>query len=314
MHHVSIPGVTQPLSRLALGTLLFGNVPEEQAFDVLDAFIALGGNTVDTANSYARGQAEAALGRWLRERGNRERLVIIDKGCHPTATSPVRVTPEDIQADLAQSLERLQTGYIDLYLLHRDDESVPVGTLVEALNAERERGRIHAFGGSNWRPARLAEANAYAAEHGLTGFVASSPNFSLARPMEPMWAGCISIDEAAYAWHVATQMPVVAWSAGAGGFFSGRFSPEDTRNADMVRVYYNAANWVRFERAQEVAARHGSSPQEVALAWVLNQPFPVVALIGPRTVAELHSSLGADNLELSPEELANLDAMDEVTA
>lgn len=307
MHYVSIPGVTKPLSRLALGTLLFGNVPEEQAFEVLDTFVERSGNTIDTANSYAMGRAELALGRWLVARGNREQIVIIDKGCHPTANDSSRVTPANIHADLAQSLERLQTSYVDLYFLHRDDERVPVGPLVEALNEEHARGRIHAFGGSNWNPSRLAEANAYAADHGLVGFVASSPNLSLARALEPMWAGCVYLDEDARAWHAATQMPVVAWSSGAGGFFSGHFSPEDTSNANMVRVYYSAANWERLRRAREVAERKGAHAQAVALAWVLNQPFPVVALIGPQTLAELDGSLEADELELTNDELVYLD-------
>ena len=307
MHYVDVAGVRKPLSRLALGTILFGAVPEEQAFDVLDTFVERGGNTFDTAHGYGRGACERALGRWMESRGARDRVVVIDKGCHPYGDSGPRVTPEVIHSDLQESLERLGTDYVDLYLLHRDDEQVPVGPLVEALNEEHARGRIHAFGGSNWRHERVAEANSYAAQHGLVGFAASSPNLSLARPNEPMWAGCISTDEAARQWHIATQLPLISWSSQAGGFFTGRFTPDDRSNADMARVYYSDANFARLERARELAARKGVSAIQIALAYVINQPFPVVALIGPQTTAELESSLAADDLALTPEELAYLD-------
>ena len=308
MHYVDIPGVERPLSRLALGTILFGAVPHEQAVGVLDRFVERGGNTFDTAHSYGRGACERALGAWLAARGNREDIVVIDKCCHPVGQSGPRVTPEYIHSDLHESLERLQTDYVDLYLLHRDDENVPVGPLVEALNEEHARGRIRAFGGSNWRHARVAEANAYAAEHGLVGFAASSPNLSLARPNEAMWGGCISISVGsdAYAWHVETQMPLISWSSQSGGFFTGRYSPAETSNADMVRVYYSDANFARLERARELAAQHGVTALQIALAWVINQPFPVVALIGPQTITELESSLAADDIVLTSEELAYL--------
>jgi aryl-alcohol dehydrogenase-like predicted oxidoreductase len=307
MHFIDVSGVKHPLSRLALGTVLFSAVSEEQADDVLDAFVAGGGTTFDTAHGYGRGASERALGRWLVHNGKREQFVIIDKGCHPIGNSGPRVTPAVIASDLAESLERLQTDYIDLYLLHRDDETVPVGPIVEALNEQKAHGRIHAFGGSNWRPARIDEANAYAAAHGLTGFAASSPNLSLARPKEPMWAGCVSIDDESHAWHVRTQLPLISWSSQAGGFFTGRYTPEDTSNADMVRVYYSDANFARLERTHELAAQKGVSAIQIALAYVINQPFPVVALIGPQTVSELQSSLGADDVTLTAAELAYLD-------
>ncbi len=126
---------------------------------------------------------------------------------------------------------------------------MPVGPLVEALNEERAAGRIRAFGGSNWRVERIAAANAYAAERGLIGFVVSSPNMSLARPKEPMWAGCHSATDADRAWHTQTQLPLLSWSSQAGGFLSGRFAREDRSNADMLRVWYSDENFERLGRA-----------------------------------------------------------------
>jgi 1-deoxyxylulose-5-phosphate synthase len=305
---INIDGVELPLSRLALGSMLFSTSTDEQAFPILDRFIERGGNTFDTAHIYGMGACERSLGRWIAQRGNRDRIVIIGKGCHPIGNSGPRVKPNFIHSDISDSLERLRTDYIDLYLLHRDDESVPVGPIVEALNQERDQGRIRAFGGSNWRHTRIAEANAYAKEHGLVGFAASSPNLSLARPNEPMWAGCVSVDDEAHAWHAETQMPLISWSSQAGGFFTGRYSREDTSNADMVRVYYSDANFARMERVNLLAAAKGVAPLQIALAWVINQPFPVIALIGPQTLSELESSLAADDIVLSQAELDQLDA------
>jgi aryl-alcohol dehydrogenase-like predicted oxidoreductase len=307
MRYLTIPGIDKPISRIALGAVSFTPERYIQAAELLDAFVAAGGTCVDTAHGYGRGASERALGIWLRDRGTRDQIVVLDKGCHPIGDSGPRVGPQFIHADLADSLERLQTDYIDLYLLHRDDERVPVGAIVEALNEEHAAGRIRAFGGSNWRTERIAQANAYAAERGLVGFSASSPNLSLARPKEPMWAGCISATDADRAWHAATQLALFSWSSQAGGFLSGRFTPEDTSNADLVRVYYSGENFERLRRATELGRPKGVGPIVIALAYVLSQPFPTVALVGSANIAELNESLQALEIALTPDELAYLD-------
>jgi 1-deoxyxylulose-5-phosphate synthase len=307
MRYLTLPGIDKPISRIALGTAGLPLADYERATGLLDAFVELGGNCTDTAHIYGRGASERMLGRWLAERECRARVVLIDKCCHPIDESGPRVTPAVIHADLAESLERLGTDYIDVYLLHRDDERVPVGPLIEALNEERAAGRIRAFGGSNWRVERIAAANVYAAEHGLTGFALSSPNMSLARPKEPMWAGCHSATDADRAWHTQTQLPLLSWSSQAGGFLSGRFRREDTSNADMLRVWYSEENFERLRRAVELGQRKGVGPIPIALAYVLSQPFPTIGLVGSAAVAELHESIQALEFELTADELAYLD-------
>jgi 1-deoxyxylulose-5-phosphate synthase len=307
LRYLTLPGIATPFSRIALGAVSFSPDDYPRAAELLDAFIALGGTCIDTAHGYGRGASERALGRWLRERHNRANVVLFDKGCHPIGESGPRVTPEVIHADLAESLERIQTDSIDLYLLHRDDQGVPVGPLIEALNEEYAAGRIRAFGASNWRVERIVEANTYAAQRGLAGFVVSSPNLSLARPKEPMWRGCISATDADRAWHAATQFPLVAWSSQAGGFLSGRFTRDDTSNPDMLRVWYSEENFERLRRAVELGRQNGTGPIPIALAYVLNQPFPTVALIGPANVTELHDSCRALTIDLTTDELAYLD-------
>jgi len=309
MRYLSLPNITLPISCLTLGA--GGLSPEnyQRVAELLDAFLELGGTSIDTAHIYGAGGSERALGRWLSDRHNRERVVIITKGCHPIpADSPrPRVRPEALHADLTESLERLQTDSVDLYLLHRDDERMPVGPMIEALNEEWTRGRLRAFGVSNWRSGRIAAANAYALEHHLAGFVASSPCFNLMRPNGTTWPGCVFADDAERAWHTATQFPLLAWSPQAGGFLTGRYGPEDRRNADMARIYFSDQNFERLRRATELGQQKGNSPIQIGLAYVLNQPFPTAAIIGPSTVAHLRDSHAALAIELAAGETGYLD-------
>jgi aryl-alcohol dehydrogenase-like predicted oxidoreductase len=303
----SIPGVQKPVSRLVLGSMIFHTDRQELTDDLLDAFVEADGNAIDLANVYGRGQSEAAFGNWLRSRGGRERLAILAKGAHhkmPEFTS--RMTPENIKADLDLALERTGAGTAEMYVLHKDDESVPVGEIVDALDECVRAGRTSAVGGSSWTIERLGAANTYAGIHGRAPMVVSSPNHSLAVTNEPMWQGCVSIagDPTALAWYTATQMPVLAWSSQARGFFSGRFTPGAGPDADVLRVYDHPRNWERLSRTRELAGRLGCTHTQVALAWVLAQPFPTFALVGPHTVPEVRDCFGALALELTDEQVA----------
>lgn len=314
MRYGSIRGVEKRVSRLVLGSMVFGVEPERYANTVklLDRFVEAGGTTVDTARVYGRGSSERAFGQWLKERECRDRIVVIGKGAHhDSLTFERRVNPAAIHEDIQTSLREMQLDQIDIYILHKDDPDVPVGPIVEALNEEVAAGRIKVFGGSSWSHQRIAEANAYAAEHGLQPFTVSSPNLALAVPNEPMWVGCISIagDPEAQAWYARTRMPIFAWSSQARGFFSGRYSPEMTEGAtqdaqNVIRTYYSAANWERYRRASELAKEKGRSRSQIALAWVLHQPLEIYALIGPATVDELDDCLAALEVELTPDEVA----------
>ncbi len=299
------------VSRLVLGTMVMHMDALELTYALLDAWRAAGGNILDTAHLYNAGGSERAIGQYLQDRGCREELVILTKGAHHNQDRR-RVTPEDITCDLRDSLARLKTDYVDLYVLHRDDPEVPVDEIVDVLNVHQRAGRIRCFGGSNWSPERLDAANAYAAAKGLQGFVCSSPNFSLAVPNETIWLGCLSAtDPESRAWYTRTQMPLFAWSSQARGFFSGAFSPENVHESEfMARVYDSPGNWERLRRASELGARRGRTAIQVALAWTLHQPFRVYPLVGPANLEELVSCLAAADLELSPEETAwlNLEA------
>lgn len=306
MEYISVKGLAKPVSFLMKGSDYFFHDSYDKAAANLDAFLAIGGNSIDTAHIYCGGQSEEVIGRYMKERGNRDELVILTKGAHHDKNGP-RVSKKDIQHDLTISLERLQTDFIDMYALHRDDPAVPAGEIIEALNEHVAAGTVGAIGVSNWTWQRIQEANDYAAANGLTGFSFSSPNFSLAKANEPFWAGCVSADAETAAWHEKSQLPLFSWSSQARGFFTGRFTPEVRDNADLVRVFYSDDNWERLERAKQLASDKQVTAIQIALAYVLNQPFPTCALIGAQSVEELRSCDEGSLIQLTRQELDFLD-------
>ena len=313
MKYGAIAGLDKPVSRLVQGTVMLSPATQEQNWALFDAIFEAGCNTFDTAHVYGNGACERVLGGWIRSRNIREKVVILDKGAHHSEDRR-RVTPFDITADIHDSLARLQTSYIDLYLLHRDDPNVPVGPIVEILNEHRAAGRIRAFGGSNWTVARVREANAYAEAHGLIPFAVSSPHFSLARQIDAPWDDCITItgDENAAdrAWFAETKFPLFCWSALAGGWFSGRLTrANQAEHVDdlYMRCYGCEENWQRLERAEAMGKRRGYSAAQIALAYVLNQPYEVFPLVAAYTPGEFQASTAALDIQLSPQEQYELE-------
>jgi len=314
MQYGTIPGVEKPVSRIVLGTMIINLHEQERSFALMDAAVAHGITTFDTAHVYAGGDSERAIGRWMTARGNREQMVILSKGVHPNADRQ-RITPFDITADLYDSLARLQTDYVDMYLLHRDDPSVDVGPIVEVLNEHRRAGRIRAFGGSNWTHARIQAANDYAAAHGLTPFQLSSPNFGLAEQVDDPWGpGCVTISgpaqAAARAWYQANGLAIFAYSSLGRGFFSGRITREnfpalkETLDGACVRAYCHEVNFRRLDRARQLAQEKGVSVTQIAVAYIFNQPLNVYALIGAENEAEIVANTAAGEIKLTPAETA----------
>jgi len=306
MKTILIPGAAYPVSQLIMGTDFFRLDNPDEIHYIMEQYLAIGGNTLDTALVYCGGESEQAIGKWLEETEKASEINILTKGAHHDDNGP-RVNAAAIRSDLMTSLERLRTDYVSMYALHRDDPQVPVGLILEALNEHVEAGRVGAIGASNWSEKRLQAAAEYAEQHGLIGFSFSSPNLSLAKANEPYWANCISIYEAGLKWYEQHQLPLLSWSSQARGFFSGRYSPDNHENADLVRVFYSDDNWERLRRATELAERKGLTAIQIALAYVLNQPFPTCALIGPRSETEMLSCQEGAQITLTAAELAWLD-------
>ncbi|MBB4571769.1 aldo/keto reductase [Rhizobium leucaenae] len=295
----SIPGIAKPASIVTLGFEFFPNFAAASL--TLDAFYEAGGNAFDTAYVYGAGKTESIFGDWHTSRKvPREEIVLIGKGAH----SPL-CYPDMIAKQLDQSLNRLKTDYVDIYFMHRDNTAIPVGEFVDAMDAEVKAGRIRGiFGGSNWTRARFDEAIAYAEKNGKSAPAALSNNFSLAEMLDPIWAGCIAAsDEEWKAWLNAKQIPNFAWSSQGRGFFTDRAGRDKRSDEELVRVWYSDRNFGRRDRAIALAQKLGRNPIHIALAYVVAQPFPVIPLIGPRTIAELEDSLSALDIKLTPEQV-----------
>ncbi len=308
-----------------MGTSFGKSVEQAYADQLFDAYTAHGGNCFDAALVYF--DAEQTLGRWLRARGNRHEVIIHAKGAHHETLCPpgcpfeyhrARVTPADIEADLTETLARLQTDYVDIFTLHRDDPDQPVGPIIDCLARLRSQGRIRAYGASNWTIDRLEAAHQYALSKQVPPFALSSPNLALAYSNEPSWPNCVTAcDAASRSYYAREKTPLFAWSCLALGFFSGQYEPlaktspetfarlmSNRWSSDVVRVYYSERNFERLARAQKLAQAKGVTATQIALAWVLHLPLNLYAVAGPRSQEEIESLFAAFEIELSPEEIA----------
>lgn len=293
-----IPGVDKPVSRLFLGVDNQRTFPHLAA--MADDFVERGGNAFDTGFIYGGGLMEELLGHWMKRRAMREKVVLIVKGAHTPFCDPA-----NLREQFHTSLNRLKTDYADLYIMHRDNPEIPAGEFVDVLDELRGAGQIRAFGGSNWSMERLREANAYAARAGREPFRVVSNNLSLAKMMNPVWAGCESAKGAEWtAFLQEAGLALLAWSSQARGYFvPGR--PDG--DPEITRCWDSEENQERRRRAETLAGEKGVSPINIALAYVLSQPYRAFALFGPRTIGESRSSLPGANLILTPGELAWLD-------
>lgn len=318
MEYRTIQGVDKPVSRLLFGTASPAFTPGLPQSELLDAALAAGINTFDTARVY--GLAEKSLGLWLRERENRDQVVILTKCAHPDG-SRKRVTEKDIREDFAVSSSLLGTDYVDIYLLHRDDPDQPAGLIVEILNAMHAEGKIGAFGGSNWTYERIQEANKYAYRKGLIPFTVSSPHYSLARQQEDPWGGgCVSLtgdeNKAARDWYQANQMPVIAYSSLGRGMLTGKIRSTDmpriTELLDVfaVRGYGSEDNFRRLARCEELAAQKGCGIAQLAMAWLYRQPLNTFAIATMSSPKRIQENVDALSLELTDAECRYLNLED----
>jgi aryl-alcohol dehydrogenase-like predicted oxidoreductase len=288
---------------LCLGGNVFGwTADEPTSFAVLDAYVAAGGNFVDTANSYLieHGASETIIGRWMAERGNRDAIVLATKvGGGRGAVRSLK--PENIAQEAAASLERLRTDRIDLYYAHFDDEDTPLLETLRAFDALVRAGTVRHVAASNYSAERLSAALELQREHGLAEFTVLQPHYNLVeRDFEQ------TLLPVAEAWDLA----VLPYYGLAKGFLTGKYRANgdavESPRAEGAGAYLDARGEAVLAVLDEVAAAHDVVPAAVALAWLRARPRVVAPIASARTTGQLEQILPAATLDLSPEEVERL--------
>ena len=301
---LSVPSVIQG------ATPLFGQTLVEEPHRLLDDVFSTGINAFDSGLTYAdeNGSCDQRLGQWVASRGVREEITIIGKGCHPGPPdwSASRVQPENVSKDISISCDRMAVDQIDLWLFHRDDESVPVPELVDAVSLEVAKGTICAWGVSNWSFTRLEEAINYAQENDQTSPSATSPHFSLVDQIDAPWPGVTTITGDNHSderdWFTQNQLPVLAWSSLASGFLTSSYDPDLSTFSETVRCYGSTENMNRRDRAMSLAAEKGCDLEQIAVAYILAAPFPTFATCAARTLFEAEKNVEASEIVLNSDE------------
>ncbi len=316
------PGAAIPASRILFGTANGPMLAGEDVSPLLDEMLALGINAFDTARGY--GLAEQSLGRWIRARGNRESLVVLSK-CGDLKNGVVHLDRQVIEQELSESLRALDTDYIDVYLLHRDDPNTPIAEYMTCLNELRQAGKIRCFGVSNWTIRRIEKANQYARDHGLEGFCVSSPHYGLAEQVADPWGGgCVTVSGESHAadraWYSGNQMPVVAYSSLSRGFFSGKFRAGDydgaRRSLDVFaqKGYLSEGNMGRLARAEVLAERDGCTTAFVAMRYLFSSSMNLFGVCATSSAERMRQNISASLQPLSAQDVHYLECGEQAEA
>ena len=302
------------VSELCLGTMQFGwTADEENSRQVMDAFVEAGGNFIDTADIYTTwsdksygGKTEEIMGRWLKDRGQREDLIIATKVRGEMWKGPngEGLSRSRIFRAVEDSLRRLQTDYIDLYQTHWVDLSTPIEETLRALDDLVRAGKVRYLGASNYPAWRLMEAEAAAQRLGLARFESNQPEYSL------MERAGFEMEAMPFCRHY--QVGVIPYSPLAAGFLSGKYRRENSaqvkseRSGHVLETYANERGWKVIDALEEIGKAHGKTVLQTALAWMLTNPVMTAPIIGANTVEQLKESLGAAGYRLDAEEMKRL--------
>ena len=298
------------IAPLALGGNVFGwSADEQTSFAVLDAFAGEGLDFIDTADTYSGwvpgnrgGESETIIGRWLKKSGKRDRVVIATKVAKWSQRKGL--SPANIAAAADDSLKRLRIERIDVYFAHEDDPSVPLEDTLGAFARLIEAGKVRTIGASNYSGARLAEALAASAKHGLPRYEVVQPEYNLVArnayesDIEPLVR--------------RENLGVVCYYALASGFLSGKYRSEadlgkSAARGGAVRKYLNPRGLRVLAALDEVAASHRATPAQVALAWLIARPGITAPIASATSAAQVRDIAAATRLSLSVDEIVRLD-------
>lgn len=305
LQSTSLNGVEKFGSRLALGC--DNQTSSLHAFTMFDHFYGSGGRIFDTAYIYNNGKGDKYLGDWINSRNVEDEIIVLGKGAHTPDCEPKFIRPQ-----IEESLSRLNINKIDIFCLHRDNPEIPVAEFMDALNEAKYDGLIGNIGASNWEMGRFAEARDYALKNDMEPFTVLSNNFSLAEMVDPVWPGCVGVNNSYLEYLMDNQIMLFPWSSQARGFFIEKkeiTSNEHFSNPSLEeerRVWHSEKNLQRRKVCFAIAAQRGVQPIQVALAYVIQKSSLIFPLVGPRTIIEAESSIAATQLNLTDEEMSSL--------
>ena len=302
------------VSRINLGGNVFGwTLDEQKSFEILDAFVAAGFNFIDTADTYAwwvngiGGQSERIIGNWIKSRRNREQLVIATKAGSETKKHGTDISKKHILKSADESLQRLQTDYIDLYYTHFDDQVTPVEETLSAYDELIKAGKIRHIAASNVPPERLVESFELAEKNGLPKYVALQPHYNLiAREnYEKQYRPIVE----------KYGLTVFPYYSLASGFLTGKYRTEadfgKSPRGGGMQNYLNEKGLGVLNALDEIAAKHNTKQATVALAWLLAQSNIEAPVVSATSQAQLETLLAAPELILTEEDLGWLDKLGE---
>ena len=313
MDYDKIKGLDKKISKLIIGN---DNQTEfDSAAKLWDHWISIGGNAFDNAHIYGNGLMETLMGDWQEKRKIRDNIVLIAKGAHTPNCDPI-----SISSQLTESLDRLKTDFADIYIMHRDNQDIPVGEFMDVLNKEVNTGRIKIFGASNWTLERFKEANEWVEKNNIQPMSILNNNLALSKMIKPLWAGCVSSNNDLILDYLnKTQTAHLSWSSQGRGYFL----PDDICQAIEDKITKDESSWrqpgenssgplscydspdnrKRKHRAIKLAEELNVTAQNIAGTWPLNQLFPSFALIGPRTTSETDTSLPSLDIRITKEQV-----------
>ncbi|MGN0634349.1 MAG: aldo/keto reductase [Oscillospiraceae bacterium] len=307
---------------LSLPALTFGTASFERKdcdeiyFELLDEYYRHGGRCIDTARAYCawleegEDSSETVIGRWLKERGCRDEMIICTKGGHPPLEDMYqsRLSREELEYDLSRSLETLGVDHVDIYFLHRDDESIPVEEIMPILNDFYKSGRVHFLGASNWTAARIEKANKFAEENGMEPFRVSQINYSLAHSSTDTFGDptvvCMNLRE--FRWYQRNQFPVMAYSPQAKGFFAKMAKGDPAKNLPEGQ-FTSTANLARLARVKQLSAQLDIPPAVIPLGYLNSQPFFVSSVFAASKAWHIEENMTAQDMKFDYKTIAFLE-------
>jgi len=303
-------GTDLRIAPLVLGGNVFGwTVDRDTSFAILDAFLEAGFNAIDTADVYNRfhpglqgGESETILGEWMQDRGVRNKIVLITKGGLDMGLGAEGLGRDYLPRACEESLRRLRTNYFDVYMAHRADPNTPIEETLEAFQELIDAGKTRYAGCSNYTPDQLAEALAVAGD-GRARYDVFEPHYNLADRS--------NYEEALEDVCLNKGLGVVVYYALASGFLTGKYRAEEDLAASsrtrMVSKNLNTRGLRLLDAMDGVAARHGASLSQVALAWVMARPSVAAPIASATSVEQLRDILKSVSLQLQPEDFTALD-------